>query len=419
MNDGSTWLRRLNRFVALLLAGGALFLCMAQAEFLVLPEKWGIAGRFLYRAAFFVVLPFRALVSLVLPPEHHHLSLLNLLVSCAGTPFFLWILWRLGQKAITYARRLRSAENEPEKSSFVARRQFLVRSTLSTAGMVMGGVGGYAAFVEPGELRVRHYVQAITGLPWSLHGISLVQISDTHYGPFTSLRYLEGVVESANRLRPDLMVLTGDYVHMTPRSIKPGVELLEGLRASFGCVAVLGNHDHWEGAKACRKVFRRIGIPLIDNDRMFLTDSGLTERGDRGRSLCIAGVGDLWTDRVSPPDALGGVADETPRLLLSHNPDVAENFSPDFRVDLMLSGHTHGGQVRLPIIGAPTSMTKYGEKYLGGLCHGPLFPVIVSRGIGMTAVPVRFRVPPELCKITLVRADTTLAKRPRKGPAPA
>jgi len=170
----------------------------------------------------------------------------------------------------------------------------------------------------------------------------------------------------------------------------------------------LGNHEHWEGARACRKEFDKIDIPLIDNDRLFLTPGGLRERPVTERSLCIAGVGDVWTDEVSFADALRGVPADMPRVVLSHNPDAAEMNDARHRIDLMLSGHTHGGQVRLPVIGAPWRPSKYGSRYLGGKCRGPQCPVIVSRGIGLAGIPLRFRVPPELCVITLVRANTLL-----------
>jgi hypothetical protein len=141
---------------------------------------------------------------------------------------------------------------------------------------------------------------------------------------------------------------------------------------------------------------------------MFVTPMGLSEKPIRGESLCIAGVGDVWTDEVSFTKALRGIPEDMPRIVLSHNPDVAETMDSHHRVDLMLSGHTHGGQVRLPVIGAPACPSHYGMKYLGGKCHGPQCPVIVSRGIGLAGIPLRFRVPPELCVITLVKANTML-----------
>ena len=113
-------------------------------------------------------------------------------------------------------------------------------------------------------------------------------------------------------------------------------------------------------------------------------------------------MGDLWEDRVSFNDALAGVPEDMPRIVLSHNPDVAETMPAGFRVDLMCAGHTHGGQVWVPTLGTPIVPSRYGSKYAGGLVQGPHCRVLVSRGVGMAILPVRFRVRPELVVIDLV-----------------
>lgn len=262
-------------------------------------------------------------------------------------------------------------------------------------------MGGYATFIEPLSLRVRRYDIPVRGLPRELNGLRIVQISDTHHGPFIPLSQIEFAIERANALMPDLVVLTGDYVHRTSRAVPGGVGVMKQIRARLGVAAVLGNHDHWEGAGACRGEFERAGIPLVDNVRLFLTPEGLGQAPQPGRSLCVAGVGDLWEDDVNFERALQGVDPSIPRVLLSHNPDTAELVPPGIRIDLMFSGHTHGGQVRLPVVGAPLAPTRYGAKYLGGLCHGPVSPVIVSRGVGMAGLPLRLAVPPEIGLIVL------------------
>ena len=119
--------------------------------------------------------------------------------------------------------------------------------------------------------------------------------------------------------------------------------------------------------------------------------------------LSIGGVGDLWEDAVDFERALGGCPTGTPRLLLSHNPDVAEQLPAGADVDLMLSGHTHGGQVRLPLFGSPFVPSRFGDKYAGGLVRGPRCRVLVSRGVGATVLPMRFGVRPEIVLLTLHR----------------
>jgi predicted MPP superfamily phosphohydrolase len=178
---------------------------------------------------------------------------------------------------------------------------------------------------------------------------------------------------------------------------------LAKLRPRIGTVAVLGNHDWWEDAPRICRAFAGTDIVLIDNDRRVLTsDRKLVPTAEAGLALC--GVGDLWEDSPDYHTALGGLPASLPRLLLSHNPDVAEE--PGFvqsglRVDLMLSGHTHGGQISIPKYGAIVTSSRFGNKYAKGLIQGPVCPVFVSRGIGVSAFPLRCGVPPEIVVLEL------------------
>lgn len=284
-------------------------------------------------------------------------------------------------------------------------RRIFIRRSAAIAGLgAAGGIGAFASFIEPQSLALRRYSVAIKDLPPAFDGLRIVQVSDTHFGPYIALGYLQEAVRRANALAPDLIVLTGDYVHRTPLSIRPGIGLLAGLKARLGIAAVLGNHDHWEGAKACREMFAGIGVPLIDNSRLFVGPRGLqAEIPALGEGFCLAGLGDLWTDEIRPAQSFAGVPGAMPRILLSHNPDAAEEVADDHRIDLMFCGHTHGGQVSLPVIGAPCVPSAFGQKYAGGLCQGPAGPVVVSRGIGMAVLPVRLGVPPELVEVLLAR----------------
>lgn len=383
--------------------------CLAQGEWMLMPKPLGFFGWILYRVAFCVALPPR-LVAIVFVPLKHgsHGPLAHWIVLAVLIPFYLKLL-HLGWLRFT-ARRTLDAAAPPAPAAagpdLIDRRQFLFGAAAGSLTLATGGVGGYAALVEPEKLQIRHYTIAIRDLPEDLAGLRLVHVSDTHYGPFVAMHTLERANELVNRLQGDLIVLTGDYCHRTKRSLRPGIGVLGGLRARLGVVAVLGNHDHWEGTRECYKAFDGIKVPLLDNRHIYLTSDGLVTGGKvpaAGRALCLAGVGDLWEDEVSFRKALGGVPVKTPRLMLGHNPDVAEMIDPALRVDLLLSGHTHGGQVALPLLGPP-KVGEYGRKYLGGLCRGPACPVIVSRGVGMSGLPFRFGVPPEIGVITLTRA---------------
>ena len=189
--------------------------------------------------------------------------------------------------------------------------------------------------------------------------------------------------------------------------IPQAASALAGLRSGVGVVGVLGNHDWREGGPLMRRELSAAGVRMVDNTRLFVTP-GRTLAVEAGAGLCLAGVGDLWTDRQDYDLALGGVPEDVPRLLLSHNPGVAEErafLNAGHRVDLMLSGHTHGGQVVLPLVGAPVTQSRYGQKYRAGLVQGPACPVFISRGLGMAMLPLRLGSVPEIAVIELRRAQ--------------
>lgn len=392
------------RFIFLLAAGAVLLICSAPSEYLFVPQAIETPARFVYRIAYFFVLPCRVLITPVLPQVNHQWPVAHTVVVCLGTPFLFLGFWKIYWRVARGRPKVEKETKEATGGHRVSRREFVVTSMTGVGGAVLGGAGFYGALVEPQRLQVRHYTLPIRGLPPRLDGLRLVHVADTHYGPFVSLSYLEAAVAQVNALEGDVVLLTGDYVHRSRKAIEPGIDIFGRLEARFGAVAVMGNHEHWEGVERCREVFKRIGIPTIDNGRVFLGGEGFHDDAERPDSICIAGVGDLWEGEVSFEKAFADVAETMPRLLLSHNPDVAEILDPAHRVDAMFSGHTHGGQIRWPLVGPYTISTEYGQKYLGGLCIGPYCPVIVSRGVGLAGVPIRLGVPPEIGVIRLESA---------------
>lgn len=295
----------------------------------------------------------------------------------------------------------------------VSRRGFLLDGTLGLGCVSVVAAVGDATLVEPWNLRVTRYDIPITGLPDSLVGLKLVQLSDTHLGPRIPASFIRDAVARTIALAPHVVLLTGDYVHNGPPWIEPAARLFEPLVApGRAVVGVLGNHDWWAGGRRVSDALTRIGVRMVDNGRCFY-DARTRAVGDdfetsHADHLCIAGVGDLREDHVDFSAALSGVPDSMPRLMLAHRPDTAELAelrSPrPPRIDLMLCGHTHGGQVRLPIIGTPVVPSRYGSKYAAGLVQGPGCRVLVSRGVGMSILPLRFGVPPEIVEITLTRS---------------
>jgi predicted MPP superfamily phosphohydrolase len=262
---------------------------------------------------------------------------------------------------------------------------------------------GYAWLAEPRWFSVTHRVLTIPGLPAALDGLRAVQLTDIHHGPWLSLAYVRQVVEASNALEPDLIFLTGDYVHRSKAYIRPVVEELARLQPKIATLAVLGNHDWWEDAALTRRMFQEAAIPMLDNTRLVLTPE--RELAPNARSgLALSGVDDLWWGRPNYHQALGGLPPTMPRLLLSHNPDVAEErglTQNGLRVDFMICGHTHGGQICVPGWGTPMTPSLYGQKYAQGIVQGPVCPVFISRGIGVSMLPLRFGVAPEIAILEL------------------
>jgi uncharacterized protein len=269
------------------------------------------------------------------------------------------------------------------------RRNFL-KTALAATLPGSAAAASYGLY-EAGWVEVVRPTLPLPRLPRAFDGMTVAFLTDIHHGPFTSIEYVTSVVRTTLSLRPDLILLGGDYSLKDGKYIRPCFEVLAGLRAPLGVFGVLGNHDYWHGLEETRAGFVSAGITEMTNRGVWLERSGQRFR--------LAGVDDLWMGRVSVEAALDNATCEDACLLLSHNPDITEKLR-DPRVGLILSGHTHGGQVVFPG-GAPFVPSHYGQKYLHGVCHGPQATVYVSRGLGCTSIPVRFGSRPELTLVTL------------------
>ena len=273
------------------------------------------------------------------------------------------------------------------------RRTFL-KATLAAAVPAPVAAASYG-LVEASWVRVERPTLPLPRLPQPFDGLRVAFLTDIHHGPYVGLDYVRGVVRTTLNLEPDLVLLGGDYSSNEAKYIAPCLDVLGGLRAPLGVFGVLGNHDYWHGLDETRTGLKAAGITELTNAGVWLS------RG--GRRFRLAGVDDLWR---GTPDVAAAVGDATPAdacLLVSHNPDVAETLR-DPRVGLMLSGHTHGGQVVVPGYGAPIVPSRYGQKYLKGLVEAPVTRVYVSRGLGTVSPPMRFGSRPELTLLTLKSA---------------
>ena len=258
-------------------------------------------------------------------------------------------------------------------------------------------VAAWGFWLEPASLRTREYRLDLPHWPAACSGLRVVALADLHVGsPWNGLDNLRRVVERANAAKPDLVLLLGDYVihgvrggaFVPPEAIAPE---LAKLSAPLGRYAVLGNHDGWFNAPRTRLALETAHIPVIDERAIPL------ERG--ACAFWLAGVGDFWTTRHDVGHALAGIPDGAPLLVATHNPDVFPDIPA--RVALTLAGHTHGGQVWLPLVGRPIVPSRYGQRFAIGPIVEDGRHLFVTPGIGTSIVPVRFLVPPEVSVLEL------------------
>jgi hypothetical protein len=252
-----------------------------------------------------------------------------------------------------------------------------------------------AAFAEPYNLVVERTEIALRRLPPALDGLRVVQLSDIHHSPFTGRAQVERAVELANSLRPDIIALTGDYVSHEREYAAPCAEMLGRLRARCGVYAVLGNHDHWTDAALITDLFRAEGIRVLVNEGM-----RFEHPQHPGASFWLAGVDDTMVGLEDLPLALAGSSADELKLLLAHNPIVLRR-AARAGVDLVLSGHTHGGQVTLRTERSASGRPR--RRLLRGLGRQGNTQIYVTRGLGTVVLPVRYGCLPEVSLLELRR----------------
>lgn len=250
--------------------------------------------------------------------------------------------------------------------------------------------------IEPHWIEVEEIEIPIHGLGKPFDGYRIALFADVHWPRKIDQAYMDRVVRLANAFEPDLIAVPGDLCDM--KGVKDGkvpslAGIYDGLRAKDGIVTTLGNHDHYFDLSVLRReIATRTPLENIENRHRVLS------RGDA--RLAIGGVEDLYFGNPDPVRAFEGLDPDVPRILLSHNPDVAEDKVWPVRVDLQLSGHTHGGEVRLPFGPPLFSGSKYGSRFSEGLVQGRSHRVYVTRGV-CTCHRVRFCCRPEVTHITL------------------
>lgn len=269
------------------------------------------------------------------------------------------------------------------------RRTFIRSAGSAAVTPILAGCYGFAEAVN--YAIVRREVR-LPRLPSEFDGVTVAFLTDIHHGPYVSVDTVADVVRTTRMLDPELIILGGDYTLRESKYAGPCFEVLAGLAAPLGVYGVLGNHDYAHGLREIRQGMKRARVEELTNRGVWLT-----RRSERIR---LGGVDDLWRGRPDLAAALGDARPYDVCLLASHNPDVAETLT-DRRVGLVLSGHTHGGQVVIPGYGPPIVPSRYGAKYAYGLVDAPATRVLVSSGIGMSGLPIRANCAPEIVLITL------------------
>ncbi|HET7442412.1 MAG TPA: metallophosphoesterase [Terriglobales bacterium] len=283
--------------------------------------------------------------------------------------------------------------------------------------MVAGaGVGTAAAFVESEHPRLVRVEIALPRLPQKLDGFTIAQLSDFHYDEYFSRTPIATAVKMVNALNPDMVALTGDFVTVplataeverapkAARDAVPCAQLLGGLRARCGSFAVLGNHDESSDPDEVTAALQQSDIRVLRNQALPV------ER--EGERFWLAGINDALWGEADLKKTLRDVPAEAATVLLCHEPDFADE-AANYPVDLQLSGHSHGGQVRLPLIGPPF-LPPMARKYPWGLRRVGRMMLYTNCGVGTIRIPVRWNCPPEVTLIIL-RSGTRTQGGPNNG----
>ena len=275
----------------------------------------------------------------------------------------------------------------------ITRRHFL--TGLAGAPLfAISATAAYSRFIEPYHYRIAEQDVFIRDLPEAFENFRITQITDVHHSRIVGIDEVDRVVRLAQSTNPDLIALTGDYTTTYRRYIEPCAATLGSLTAPEGVWAVLGNHDHYTDRELTTRALERHHISVLNNANTKLTR--------KSETLQLAGIDDWSWAKTDWKRAFYGVDQNRPSVLLSHQPAVLD-LAQTQSVALILSGHTHGGQVTFPFIGAPASLATKDLKYAHGLFRRGQTQLYVSSGTGVIGLPVRLGIRPEIAVLRLRR----------------
>jgi hypothetical protein len=316
---------------------------------------------------------------------------------------------RMNQDSIRRPGERRGFPRRWNDKVFDVRRRYLY-GIPAVLLLVLTLLGLWAFWLEPSRLVVRTHTIVVPGWGGAEAEIRVACIGDIHGGaPYVDRKKIQALVRLTNRQKPDLVALLGDYVilgvlggdFMEPEEL---ADALRGLDAPLGVYAVLGNHDWWYNGPRMAQALTDVGVRVLANETVAVSHGG--------RTVHVVGLEDEWTRRPDVAAVMRQVPAGEPTLVLTHNPDVFPKL-PSLR-GITLAAHTHGGQVRLPLMGAPIVPSRYRQRYVSGHVEEGDKQMFVTSGVGTSVLPLRFRVPPEVAVVTVVGDGDP---RPETAPA--
>lgn len=263
--------------------------------------------------------------------------------------------------------------------------------------VLAGSAAIWGFVIEPDRLTTREYRLDLPRWPAELRGLRIAAISDIHAGaPHITREKLDQIVAEVNTTKPDLVLIAGDFiatgwVRWTKISPDEIAAAIKGIEARFGTFAVLGNHDWWYDGADVRRSLETTGIRVLDDDVALINVNDV--------AVSLMGISDLWEGHPDLAGTLRKLPKDGITIALTHNPDIFTKVPS--QITLTIAGHTHGGQVAIPLIGRPIIPSAYGQRYAIGHIVEQGRHLFVTPGIGTSILPVRFRVPPEISLLVI------------------
>lgn len=285
-------------------------------------------------------------------------------------------------------------------------RRLTRRTFLTLSAATVGGMALYSGEVARHEISVEEHTVHLDRLPDAFRGMRILQISDIHYMEFTESFFVREVVDHVNRLKPDMVLITGDFVTYGPIRI-PETRIhksfalrhmpeLASILSNIQCplrYTSLGNHDQMVNGRAIWNILVDHGLPCLVNQAVPLEKDG--------QRVWLVGLGSACVGDAKPDQAIPASSSRNKEavIVMAHEPDILPEIAK-YDADLMLSGHTHGGQIRIPFL-PPMFLPQYGKRYVEGWFHYGRTQLYVNRGVGAIGLPLRLNCPPEITVFTL------------------